>query len=99
MESERKNVYNEYDLASKRAADEAEYYYPHQIQDKISKGIGDRAENDSLLDLGNTKYIRVKDSLHELYYKELAKKYNISDEQLDSIMIEGVNKHWPSIFD
>ena len=98
-EAERISIYNEFDLASKQAADDAEKYYPNDIKDRISKGIGNRVENDKLFELGTQRYMKVNDSLHQYYYGELALKHHLSNEQLDSIAIEGLTKHWPSIFD
>ena len=39
--------------------------------------------------------IELERTLTDKYKKEIAKKYNLTDEQLTKISVEGVTKHWP----
>jgi len=39
--------------------------------------------------------IDFEETLAEKYKKELAEEYNLTDEQLKKISVEGITKHWP----
>ncbi len=92
--SQRKSICAQITEAAYRAQADAEAYYPYDIQDDIAHGRGDRPTNDRLFEEATTKYATIKDSIRRSYYLIIANNIHITEDQLDSIAIEGLDKHW-----
>jgi hypothetical protein len=82
--SKRKRIFKDRATAEDRATNEAMKRIPVDLSKPKQVWSEDLKEQVSL-----------EDSLTEKYYQQVMNKYNITRAQFDSIMVEGVVKHWP----
>ncbi len=93
-EKERISIYHDAELANEKAVKDAESYYPYQLEDEQSKGKwnSNKMQFDSLYNAAIANFLSKKDQLKKQYITEIANKYKLSYEYIDTLFVEGVNK-------
>lgn len=86
-EEKRQAVWREIFLAEDRASDEAERRFP--LPDPGRRGYSESYALEQL-----KKQATLSNTLEKEYKDEVAKKYGLTQEQLDQIAVEGVTKKW-----
>ena len=87
-EHKRRQIFNEIVTVEDRARTEAENTYPIPNPSRI--GYSQTKAREQII-----KQTQAMDKLLSKYKKELAQKHNISVDQLQDILGEGVNSNWP----
>lgn len=90
-ETRRKQIFQEYIKVEDKAMIQAEKKHPLNTDAYL---VGEYPSDSELREI-NKKNEELMRSLQEQYKNQIAKKCNISREQLEQICIEGVNKDWP----
>ena len=83
----RKNIFRDIVKAEDRAYAVAQHKYP--LQDPLKPGYSKARANAQL-----KKQAKTINKLEKKYLSKVAKQYNITIEQLNTIAVEGVEKNW-----
>jgi hypothetical protein len=93
---------NEERLAALSQAPEERFGLPEQERKKVFREIAaaeDRATREAMARVSDSQFrkqIELERKLEEKYTAEVARKYNLTEDQLLKISVEGVEKGWPA---